>query len=66
MSREADLVLSRSLGRFKASGLEPGDLGPRTAHLFEIDRGKVTTLTYYFDRGHALTDLGLAPESGIA
>lgn len=59
-------VLSRAVGRFKASGLEPADLRPWAAHLFEVDHGQVRGLVYYFEREHAFAALSRAPESGAA
>jgi ketosteroid isomerase-like protein len=51
------LVLARGSGRGKASGVQSEH---RTAEVFEIHDGKVTRIVNYFDREHALTDLGLA------
>jgi ketosteroid isomerase-like protein len=51
------LVLARGSGRGKRSGVEVEN---RTAEVFEIHDGKVTRIVNYFDREHALADLGLA------
>jgi ketosteroid isomerase-like protein len=50
------LALTKASGRGKTSGLE---IGNTAAELFEIHDGKVTRIVNYFDRGHALADLGL-------
>jgi ketosteroid isomerase-like protein len=50
------LVLARGSGRGKASGVQSEN---RTAEVFEIHDGKVTRIVNYFDREHALADLGL-------
>jgi ketosteroid isomerase-like protein len=52
------LVLSRATARGKRSGLEVGTKG---AALFQVRGGKVTRVVRYWDREHALADLGLAP-----
>jgi ketosteroid isomerase-like protein len=51
------LVLTRSTGRGKSSGLE---IGQMRAHLFDVREGKVTRFVTYFDPERALADLGLA------
>ena len=56
---ERVLVLTRQTGRGKTSGLEVEQMQPTTAGLFHISEGKVTKLVAYWDRDHALTDLGL-------
>ncbi len=61
---ERVFVLVHSTGRGKTSGLELGQLRDEGAHLFHIRGGKVTRLVIYFDRDHALADLGLVPEGG--
>jgi len=38
-------------------------LRTRGANLFYIRAGQVTKLVIYFDREHALADLGLAPQA---
>lgn len=53
---ERILVLARSSGRGKASGLEIGQ--PR-ANLFHVRGGKVIRAVFYWDRDCALADLGL-------
>lgn len=53
---ERVLVLARSSARGKASGVEIGQ--PR-ANLFHVRGGKVTRAVFYWDREHALADLGL-------
>ncbi len=50
------LVLVRFSGRGKTSGLE---MGQKAANLFTLRSGKVTRLVVYWDRKHALADLGL-------
>jgi ketosteroid isomerase-like protein len=59
---ERVLVLVRFSGRGKASGLEVGQMRTKGAHLFHITGGEVTRLVIYWDREHALADLGLAAE----
>jgi ketosteroid isomerase-like protein len=58
---ERVLVLTYVIGRGKASGLE---IAQRRANVFHVRGGKVTRLVVYWDREHALADLGLAPEAG--
>ena len=57
------LVLVHLTGRGKRSGLELGQMRARGASLFHIRDGKVMRLALYFDREHALAELGLPPES---
>jgi ketosteroid isomerase-like protein len=57
------LVLGRYRGRGKASGLELDQMRAGGASLFHVHDGKVTRLAFYWDREHALSDLGLAPEA---
>ena len=57
------LVLNHYTGRGKASGLELGRMRAKGAQLFQVRRGKVTRLVHYWDREHALADLGLASEN---
>ena len=61
---ERVLVLSRYSGRGKTSGLELGQMGAKGATLFHIRDGKVTKFVGYWERDHALADLGLTPETG--
>jgi ketosteroid isomerase-like protein len=56
---ERVLVLTRRSGRGKASGLELERLGTRGATIFHVRDGKVTRHVMYYDRDHALADLGL-------
>jgi ketosteroid isomerase-like protein len=56
---ERVLVLTYDSGRGKVSGLELGEVGPHAAVLFHFRQGKVSRLVVYFDREHALADLGL-------
>jgi ketosteroid isomerase-like protein len=58
------LVLTRSSGRGKTSGLELGEMRTHGATLFQLRGGKVTRLVVYTDRASALADLGLTPETG--
>jgi ketosteroid isomerase-like protein len=46
-------------GRGKTSGMEISQMAAKGADLFEIRDGKVIRLVIYFDRQHALADLGL-------
>jgi ketosteroid isomerase-like protein len=63
---ERILVYIRDRGRGKASGLEIGQImGTEDgAILFVLSDGKVAKLVNYWDREHALADLGLPPNTG--
>ena len=56
---ERVLVLTRSHGRGKTSGLNFEQLRAKAANLFHVHAGNVTRLVLYFDRDEALADLGL-------
>jgi ketosteroid isomerase-like protein len=60
---ERVLVLVHWSGRGKTSGFELGQIGTKGASLFHIRDGKVTRYVVYFNREHALADLGLASEA---
>ena len=60
IDEERMLVLDHRSGRGRASGLEVEQMGSRAATLFQIRDGKVVKLILYWDRHHALADLGLA------
>jgi ketosteroid isomerase-like protein len=47
-------------GRGTTSGVELGQMQAKGASLFHVRGGKVTTIVTYWDRDHALADLGLA------
>jgi ketosteroid isomerase-like protein len=57
---ERVLVLIRRSGRGKSSGLDLGQLATRGAQLFHVRDGKVARYVTWFDREHALADLGLS------
>jgi ketosteroid isomerase-like protein len=62
--REVDdehvLVLEHFMGRGRTSGLDLAEMGSSAAAVFRLRDGAVTRLVTYFDRDHALADLGLA------
>ena len=60
---ERVLVLGHISGRGKTSGLEVGTKG---ASLFHVRGGKVTGIVIYWEREHALADLGPTPEGDAA
>jgi ketosteroid isomerase-like protein len=62
---ERVFVLVHLSGRGKTSGLDVGQMrAANGANLFHIDGGKVTRLVIYWDREHALAELGLSSETG--
>ncbi len=60
------LVLGAFRARGKASGVDLEQLRTTGANVFHLRDGHVIKLVIYFDRGHALADLGLAPEGEAA
>lgn len=65
LAEERVLMLGAFRARGKASAVDLGDLWPNGANLFHIRNGMVTKLVVYFDQGHALSDLGLAPDGTL-
>jgi ketosteroid isomerase-like protein len=61
---ERVLVLIHWGGRGKTSRMDLGQVTTRGAELFHVRDSKVRRLVIYWDRDHAFTDLGLAPEDG--
>ena len=63
--RELDQERVLTLGAFRARGrtseMDVEQLRTEGASLFHLRGGQVTKLVIYFDRAHALADLGLAP-----
>jgi ketosteroid isomerase-like protein len=59
LDSERVLILTRSRGRGKASGLELGDTHAQGAEVWPVREGKVIRLLMYWDRGQPLADLGL-------
>jgi ketosteroid isomerase-like protein len=53
------LVFVHYSGRGKRSGIEVGELPSKTAAVFNLRGGKVTSYVVYQDRERALADLGL-------
>jgi ketosteroid isomerase-like protein len=53
------LVLLRNQGRGRGSGIDVGEISVKAANVFTIRGGKVTSLTLYWDRDRAISDLGL-------
>jgi hypothetical protein len=60
------LVLTRSTAQGKSGGLVVGQMRTRGAALYEVSAGRVRRLVYYWERGRALADVGLAPEGAGA
>jgi ketosteroid isomerase-like protein len=56
---ERVLVLTRSTAQGKAGGLVVGQMRTKGAVLYHVSGGKVTRLVYYWEREHALADVGL-------
>jgi ketosteroid isomerase-like protein len=57
---ERVLALPTWTGRARTSGLDLAEMPWTGASLFHMREGKVVRLVLYWDREHALTDLGLA------
>jgi ketosteroid isomerase-like protein len=62
LDAERVLALVHFSGRGKMNGIDVGQLPSKTAAVFYLRDGKVTRYVVYWDRDHALADLGLAPE----
>ena len=60
LDSERVLVLDRSSGRGKTSGLDLGQIQSRGAWLFHVRDGKVTRMERYMDRDRALEAVGLS------
>jgi hypothetical protein len=60
LDNERVLVLSTLGGSGKTSRLSLGQMRSEKCELFQIRSGKVVRLVIYWDREHALADLGLA------
>ena|SRR6202035_492971 len=60
LDSERVLMLDVLSGRGTTSGLELGQMQAKGASLFHVRGGKVTRIVTYWDRDHALADLGLA------
>lgn len=61
---ERVLVFAYQSGRGKTSGVDIGHLQAERAHVWHVREGNVVRLAIYYDREHALGDVGLAPEAG--
>jgi ketosteroid isomerase-like protein len=59
IDRERVVVLARMTGRGKTSELDLSQIRAEAAMLFHVRGGQVTKPVYYWDRDHALADLGL-------
>ncbi len=53
------LVFLTNEGRGKGSGIEIGGISTKAANVFEVQNGRVTRLTLYWDRNRAIEELGL-------
>ena len=62
IDEERVLVLLKNEGTGKGSGIDIGEISVRSANVFTIRDGRVTSLVLYWDRDEALAELGL--ESG--
>ena len=58
LDAERVLVLGRMTARGQSSGLDPRLRTPG-GNLFHISNRRITRLVVYFDRAHALADVGL-------
>jgi hypothetical protein len=54
------LVLTRLSGRGKTSGIELGQMRAKGADILQMHGGKVMRFVLYWNREHALADLGLS------
>ena len=59
LDAERVLVLGRVMARGQTSKVDLAGLRTPGGNLFHISNGRVTRLVVYFDRAHALSDVGL-------
>jgi ketosteroid isomerase-like protein len=63
---ERVLVLTRLTGRGKTSGIDLGQMRANGADILHIRDGKVMRFVLYWNREHALADLGLSEQDARA
>jgi ketosteroid isomerase-like protein len=56
------LVFLGNQGRGRGSGIDIGEITSKSANVFIVRGGKVTSLTLYWDREDAIAELGLTEE----
>jgi len=57
------LVFLRNEGHGRSSGIDIQEISVKSANVFELRGGKVTKLALYWERQHALDEVGFSPDS---
>jgi ketosteroid isomerase-like protein len=58
------LVFLRNEGRGRSSGIDVQEISIKSANLFEFREGKVAKLVLYWERQHAVDEVGFPPQGG--